>query len=144
MDTYTRWSLCALSIDGMHSSQGPRWLHKDAHTQLQLLTRRQHLKILELKKRNFEGQVIQNNIKELLRSAVCWTVPLDWDKCEYFSIIHCIFSIFLKPHAQKNGVPFLVLVLLPFHTVLAPPHNCLILDLTPWIIVKDYDRESRP
>ena len=50
-------------------------------------------------KRITKGQVCKNNILTSSGNAVHLMVPLDRERCEYFSIIYYIFSIFLKPHA---------------------------------------------
>ena len=67
-----------------------------------------------------KGQVNKNITTKPSGSSVCLIVPLDREKCKYLSIIYCILSIFLKPHAQrkKDGIPFPVLVLLLLYNIL--------------------------
>ena len=91
MDIYMRWSLCALSEDGMHYSQGPGRPCKDVQARLQFLKRKQHFKFDKIEKGIMKEQAIKNNIKRSSGSAVCLTVPLDREKCKYLSIIFCIF-----------------------------------------------------
>ena len=45
---------------------------------------------------------------------------------------------------KKDGLPFLVLVPLPFHIMPRLPHIHLIQDLNPIVMPKDYIEEGRP
>ena len=42
-------------------------------------------------KRIFKRGKVQTNIGRMPRSVVCWVVPLEKERCEYFSIIYYIF-----------------------------------------------------
>ena len=71
-------------------------------------------------------------------SIVCWTVPQNCEQSKYsfkyFSLL--LFQILPRARAweNQNGIPFLVLALLPFHTEPEQPDDPIGLDLTPVII----------
>ena len=129
---YMRWSLCALSEDGALKVPDDRArMHVHGFS---FLAWRHHFKFEE--KRLHRGKTHGNNIFTILKKYSTLNSALDWDRCEYFSIIYLFFSIFSKPCARKKWHTFSGFGPTSFHTVLELPHNCLILDLTPRIIPK--------
>ena len=96
---------------------------------------------LEYKKEIRKGQVSGTTSQSYPEVQCCEQCP-KIEKDVSISQLFTVFSIFLKPHAQKSGIPFLVSAPFPSHIVVTPPGSHLTLDLGPRIIIKDYTLNS--